>query len=99
LVILRRSPSTVTKTGSFSASASSACSFFLLRPLFAAAAGVAGLPLLETAVQRRAAGAHLVIVLVVRHMRLPLLRRCGYFDYRNASASQSTTVFYHRASV
>jgi hypothetical protein len=32
LVILRRSPSIVTKAGSFSASASSACSFFLLRP-------------------------------------------------------------------
>jgi hypothetical protein len=37
--------------------------------LFAAAAGVARLPPLETGVQRRAAGARLVIVLVVRHMR------------------------------
>jgi hypothetical protein len=81
-VILRRSPSIVTKTGSFSASASSAYSFFLLR-----LPGVAGLPLAETGVQRRAAGAHLVIFLVVRHMRAPLLRRSGSIDYRNASAS------------
>jgi hypothetical protein len=53
--------------------------------LFAAAAGVTGLPLAETSVQRRAAGAHLVIVVVIRHMRLPLLRRSGSVDYRNAS--------------
>jgi hypothetical protein len=65
--------------------ASSACSFFLLRP-----PGFAGLPLSETGVQRRATGADLVIVLVVRDMRLPLLRRFGSVDYRNASASQST---------
>jgi hypothetical protein len=69
----------VTKTCSFSASASSACSFFLLRP-----PGLPDCPLLETGVQRRAAGAHLVIVLVVRHMRLPLRWRSGYVDYRNA---------------
>jgi len=41
--------------------------------LFAAAAGVAGLPLAEAGVQRRPAGTHLVIVLVLRHMRLPIL--------------------------
>jgi hypothetical protein len=64
--------------------ASSACSFFLLRT----AAGVAGPSLSETGVQRRPAGARLVIV-VVRHMRLFLLRRCGSVDYRNVSASQS----------
>jgi hypothetical protein len=58
--------------------------------LFVAAAGVAGLSLLETGVQRRPAGVHLVIVVVVRHM----LRRFGSVDYRNASASQSM-VFYH----
>jgi hypothetical protein len=46
----------------------------LMQPFFAAAAGVAGLPLSETGVQRRAARAHLIIVLVARHMRLPLLR-------------------------
>ena len=40
--------------------------------LFAAAAGIAGLALAETGVQRRPAGAHLVIVLVIRHIR-PLL--------------------------
>jgi hypothetical protein len=66
--------------------------------LFAAAAGVAGLSLSETGVQRRAAGAHLVIVVVVRHMRLPLLRRFGSVDYRNESASQSM-VFYCTKSV
>jgi hypothetical protein len=42
--------------------------------------------------------AHLVIMLVVRHMRLPLLRRSGYIDYRNASASQST-IFCHIVAV
>src|SRR5271165_2536756 len=47
--------------------------------LLAAAAGVAGLPLAETGVQRRPAGAHLVIVLVLRHMRHP---------FRNALASK-----------
>jgi hypothetical protein len=61
-----------------------------MRLLFVAAAGVARLSLSEAGVQRPAAGAHLVIVLVVRDMRLPLLRRFGYVDYRNASASQST---------
>jgi hypothetical protein len=34
--------------------------------------------------QRRPARAHLVIVLVIRHMRRPFLRRCGAVDYRNA---------------
>jgi hypothetical protein len=65
--------------------------------LSAAAAGVAGLPLSETGVQRRAAGADLVIVLVVRHMRLPLLRRSSSVDYRNASGSESP-VFYRIAA-
>jgi hypothetical protein len=66
--------------------------------LFAAAAWVAGLPLSETGVQRRVARAHLVIVLVVRHMRAPLLRRSGSVDYRNTPASKAP-VFYHIATV
>jgi hypothetical protein len=61
--------------------------------LVVAAAGVAGLSLSETGVHRRPAGAHLVIVVFLRHMRLPLLRRFGV-DYRNALAPQSV-VFYH----
>jgi hypothetical protein len=61
---------------------------------FAATAGVAGLSLSETGVQLLPAGGHLVIVVVVRHVRLSLLRRSGSVDYRNASASQSM-VFYH----
>src|SRR6516165_5708045 len=48
--------------------------------LFAPATGVAGLPPLETGVQRRAAGSHLVIVLVIRHIGV---LSC---DYRNMSA-------------
>jgi hypothetical protein len=39
---------------------------------------------------RCATAAHLVIVLVVRHMRLPLLRRSGSVDDRNALASRSS---------
>jgi hypothetical protein len=66
--------------------------------LLAAAAGVAGLPLSETSVQRRAAGAYLVIVLVVRHMRAPLLR-AGSVDYRNASASQSPCLSSHSGGI
>jgi hypothetical protein len=42
--------------------------------------------------------AHLVIVLAVRHMRLPLLRRFGSVDYRNAWAAQSM-VFRHTGAV
>jgi hypothetical protein len=67
--------------------------------LFVAAAGVAGLPLSETGVQRRPAGAHLVIVLVVRHMRLSLFRRSGSVDYRNTSASQSTACLPHISDI
>jgi hypothetical protein len=66
--------------------------------LFATAGGVAGPSLSETGVQRRPAGAQLVIVVVVRHMRLSLLRRSGSVDYRNVSASQSM-VFYHTEAV
>jgi hypothetical protein len=66
--------------------------------LLAAAAGVAALPLAETGVQQPAAGSHLVIVLVVRHMRLPLLRRSGYVDYRNKWAVQ-LPVFSHMTVV
>jgi hypothetical protein len=49
LVILRRSPSIVTKTCSIQRIGQQR-----VQLLFSAAAGVAGLPLLETGVQRRA---------------------------------------------
>jgi hypothetical protein len=41
--------------------------------LFAAAAGVAGLAPAEAGVQRRPAGAHPAIELVIRHMQHPFL--------------------------
>src|ERR1700730_3830496 len=54
--------------------------------LFAAAAGIAGLALLETGAQWRTAGAHLVIVLVIRHMH-PFVVSIIATNWRRESAA------------
>src|SRR6266478_4358506 len=61
--------------------------------LFAASAGIAGLALRETGVQRRPAGAHLVIVLVIRHMHL-----C-YRYFRNVWVSKIVSTYHIRPMI
>jgi hypothetical protein len=48
-------------------------------------------------VQRRPARAHLVIVVVVRHMRLPLLPRSGSGDYRKRQRRNRRPVYHVEA--
>src|SRR4029077_6486897 len=55
--------------------------------LSAPAAGISGLTLAETGVQRRAAGAHLVIALVARQVPAPFAAP-RHVDYRNAASDR-----------